>query len=256
MKIKSIEDFTLEECEEYLRFYPDGQHRAAVEERIRNMHDDKQNKDVKWIDVKQFLSKHDYYKDKSRTIIIVSVTLLFALFLFIASCHFSITEYEYTTDIERLLLNINLIEKGWDDTYDMTGLNFLVVLVISILIIWLGSSLESHSPSLKTIYNIEKIGHKEFRLTQNREGKFGLHYCGKRRIVTLLPFIYDNIYYCGEGCYICVKGNKRGVYNADMKKMVIELEYDNIDMMQDGNLRTMRNGVVSKFTKEGYRVIE
>ena len=220
------------------------------------MHDDKQNKDVKWIDVKQFLSKHDYYKDKSRTIIIVSVTLLFALFLFIASWHFSITEYEYTTDIERLLLNINLIDKGWNDTYDMTDQNILVVLVIWLLIIWLGGSLESHSPSLKTIYNIEKIGHKEFRLTQNREGKFGLHYCGKRRIVTLLPIIYDNIYYCGEGCYICVKGNKRGVYNADMKKMVIELEYDNIDMMQDGNLRTMRNGVVSKFTKEGYRVIE
>ena len=37
MKIKSIEDFTLEECEEYLRFYPDGQDRAAVEDRLKEL---------------------------------------------------------------------------------------------------------------------------------------------------------------------------------------------------------------------------
>ena len=34
MKIKNIEDFTLEECQEYLNMLPNGEDRVAVEARI------------------------------------------------------------------------------------------------------------------------------------------------------------------------------------------------------------------------------
>lgn len=59
MKIKSIEDYTLEECEEYLRFYPDGQDRAAVEDRLKELKENKSKHkpeaiDTKWIDKRQF----------------------------------------------------------------------------------------------------------------------------------------------------------------------------------------------------------
>lgn len=74
MKIKNIEDFTLEECQEYLNMLPNGEDRVAVEARINailkhNKHHEEQRekqkkteqehleKDIKWIDIKQFLSE-------------------------------------------------------------------------------------------------------------------------------------------------------------------------------------------------------
>lgn len=283
MKIKSIEDFTLEECEEYLKVYPDGPDRVAVEERLENFKKNKSKQELKkskqepeWIDIRQFISNKSY-EDNSRIISVLLVPLLFAIFLFIASWNFSITEHTplskdfsehvgRTTGVERLLLNLHLIqdEYNWhwveigeaDDIYMMTGWNVLLFFAILGLIIWLLILLEVNSPSLKYIYNIEYKAKTESRRTQNRDGKFGLHRCGESKIVQVLPFEYDNIYYCGGNSYICVKGNKRGVYNTNERRFIIELEYDTIDIMQDGNLRVMRNGVVSKFTAEGYRVIE
>ena len=41
-----------------------------------------------------------------------------------------------------------------------------------------------------------------------------------------------------------------------MRKMVINVAYDSIIIMQDGTLATSQNGVVMKYTTEGYRVIE
>lgn len=52
------------------------------------------------------------------------------------------------------------------------------------------------------------------------------------------------------------QGNKSGVYNAAMRKMVINVAYDSINIMQDGTLAASRYGVVMKYTTEGYRVIE
>lgn len=76
-----------------------------------------------------------------------------------------------------------------------------------------------HSPSLYNIYNIEKDEkNKSYRRTQDKNRKYGLHQCKTYKIVQVLPFKYNNIYYCGGGAYICVKGNKRGVYNTIKKK--------------------------------------
>ena len=80
--------------------------------------------------------------------------------------------------------------------------------------------------------------------------------CETVRIIQLLSFKYDNIYYCGGHSYICIQGNKSGVYNVAMRKMVINVAYDSIIIMQDGTLATSQNGVVMKYTTEGYRVIE
>lgn len=74
MKIKSIENFTIEECYEYLQLHPDEADREAVEARINAIKAEEMKrirleqirlkKDVKWIDIKQFLDKSNdvYYR--------------------------------------------------------------------------------------------------------------------------------------------------------------------------------------------------
>ena len=94
------------------------------------------------------------------------------------------------------------------------------------------------------------------RRTQNREGKVGLHLCKKRRIIQLLPIKYDNIYYCGGNAYVCVQEKNSGVYNAQSNKMVINMEYDSIEINNDGTLLATKSGIYSKFTTDGYRIIE
>lgn len=83
-----------------------------------------------------------------------------------------------------------------------------------------------------------------------------MYQCKTHKIEQALPFKYNNIYYCGGGAYICVTGNKRGVYNTIKKKMVIDVVYDTIDIMQDGTLVIVGNGISSRLTIDGYRIIE
>lgn len=291
MKIKSVENFSLEECREYLKTHPDGPERSAVEDRLdailhqkryceeqkekqRKLEQERLIKDVKWIDIKQFLSNHKYRK-LSGAKIIVWVPFLIAVFILSASIYFSNTTHKmydddrwdqanYTTGIECLLLQMDCIEPGWYedeypwyDSYYMRDGAFatLGVIIPAILILIIIHFLSS--PSLPSIYNIEQEEKtKSVRRTQNRAGKFGLHLCKKRRIIQLLPIEYDNIYYCGGNAYVCVRGNKSGVYNTQAKKMVISIEYDSIEITQNGALIVSKNGAHSKLTTDGYRIIE
>lgn len=292
MKIKSVENFSLEECREYLNTNPDGPERSAVEDRLnailhqkryseeqkekqRKLEQERLIKDVKWIDIKQFLSNHKYRKLFGAKII-VWVPLLIAVFILSASIYFSITTHKmydgsrweqanYTTGIERLLLQMDCIyPDGYGDEYPRydsyritSGVRAatLGVIIPAILILIIIHFLSS--PSLPSIYNIEQEEKtKSVRRTQNRAGKFGLHLCKKRRIIQLLPMEYDNIYHCGGNAYICVRGNKSGVYNTQAKKMVINIEYDSIEIAQNGALIVSKNGVHSKLTTDGYRIIE
>ena len=277
MKIKNIEDFTLEECQEYLNMLPNGEDRVAVEARINAiLKHNKHHEDVKWIDIKQFLSNHKYRK-LSCAKKIVWIPLLIAFFLLSASIYFSNTTHkmydndileqaDYTTGIEWLLLQMEFIRpkywyKGnecpWYDSYYICDeafatLGVIIPAIYILLIIHLLSS-----PSLPGIYNIEQEEKtKSVRRTQNIAGKFGLHLCKKLRITQLLPMEYDNIYYCGGNAYVCVRGNKSGVYNTQAKKMVINIEYDSIEISQNGALIVSKNGVHSKLTTDGYRIIE
>lgn len=293
MKIKSVENFSLEECREYLNTNPDGPERSAVEDRLdailhqkryceeqkekqRKLEQERLIKDVKWIDIKQFLSNHKYRK-MSGAKIIVWVPLLIAVFILSASIYFSNTTHKmydndtwdqanYTTGIESLLLQMDCIDPDpyWCtdecpryDSYYMRDEAFatLGVIIPAILLLIIIHFLSS--PSLPNIYNIEQEEKtKSVRRTQNREGKLGLHLCKKRRIIQLLPIEYDNIYYCGGNAYVCVKGNKSGVYNAQAKKMVISIEYDSIEITQNEALIVSKNGVQSKLTTDGYRIID
>ena len=292
MKIKSVENFSLEECREYLNTHPDGPERSAVEDRLdailhqeqyceeqkekqRKLEQERLITDVKWIDIKQFLSTHKYRK-LSGAKIIVWVPLLIAVFILYASIYFSNTTHKmydydtwhqanYTTGIESLLLQMDCIHPGGGyfdeypryDSYYMRDEAFVTlgVIIPAILILIIIHFLSS--PSLPSIYNIEQEEKtKSVRRTQNRAGKFGLHLCNKRRIIQLLPIEYDNIYYCGGNAYVCVRGNKSGVYNTQAKKMVINIEYDSIEISQNGALIVSKNGVHSKLTTDGYRIIE
>lgn len=294
MNIKSVENFTLKECREYLNMNPNGSERFSVEARMnailkqneynkeqkeiqKRLEQEQYEKDVRWIDFKQFFSEHKYHR-LSCPKIILWVLLISAGFLLAASFYYSGTthviysEYrneqaEYTTGIEQLLLKISFIEPDyhygdWEypcyenyDLRDESAMTLLIILpAILILLIIIGFY---HSPSLPTIYNIEQEEKTRFyRRTQNKRGVFGLHLCKKHKIIQVLPFEYDNIYYCGGDAYICVKKDKRGVYNTAKKKMVIEVAYNTIDIMQDGALRVVKNGEFSRFTTDGYRIIE
>lgn len=290
MEIKSVEDFSLEECREYLNTHPDGPERSAVEDRLdailhqkryyeeqkekqRKLEQEHLIKDVKWIDIKQFLSNHKYRK-LSGAKIIVWIPLLIAVFILSASIYFSNTTHKmyddrwdqanYTTGVEWLLLDMGFIRPDpYEDEYPCYGSYWirddafatLGVIIPAILILIIIHFLSS--PSLPSIYNIEQEEKtKSVRRTQNRAGKFGLHLCKKRRIIQLLPMEYDNIYHCGGNAYICVRGNKSGVYNTQAKKMVINIEYDSIEIAQNGALIVSKNGVHSKLTTDGYRIIE
>lgn len=291
MKIKSVENFSLEECREYLNTNPDGPERSAVEDRLdailhqkryceeqkekqRTLEQERLIKDVKWIDIKQFLSNHKYRKLSSAKLI-VWIPLLVAVFILSASIYFSNTTHKmyaeyrsdqanYTTGIEWLLLQMYCIQPDrYGDEYPrydsywirdeaFATLGVIIPAILLLIIIHFLSS-----PSLPNIYNIEQEEKtKSVRRTQNRAGKFGLHLCKKRRIIQLLPIEYDNIYYCGGNAYVCVRGNKSGVYNTQAKKMVINIEYDSIEISQNGALIVSKNGVHSKLTTDGYRIIE
>lgn len=288
MRIKNVEDFSLEECQEYLNSHPDGDVRSVVEDRLnallhqkmyieeqkemqRRLEQERLSRDVRWIDIKQFLSNHKYRK-LSAAKIIVWVPLLIAVFILSASIYFSNTTHKmydgfdqvnYTNGVEWLLLDIGFIRPDPFDEYPcydsywirdeaFATLGVIIPAILSLIIIHFLSS-----PSLPNIYNIEQEEKtKSVRRTQNRAGKFGLHLCKKRRIIQLLPIEYDNIYYCGGNAYVCVRGNKSGVYNTQAKKMVINIEYDSIEISQNGALIVSKNGVQSKLTTDGYRIVE
>lgn len=290
MKIKKVESFTLEECQSYLEMYPD-ENRHAVEDRmkylLKQIKDNEEQKeqeekarqeynqnDVKWIDIKQFLAERKYRK-LSLIIAILYTLLLVPTFLLGASVYFSATTHnlhsayyyeqdDYTEGLEKLLLNLGVIYPEWHSEYPTSGqyelsqvLPSILVPTYLILIFALLIISGFHSPSLRKIYNIEQEEKvKLFRRTQNIKGLYGLHKCFPTCTTQVLPFAYENIYHCGGNSYICVQGNKKGVYNTAMRRMVIDVAYDSINIMQDGTLAVSRYGVVMKYTTEGYRIIE
>lgn len=241
MEIKNVENFSLEECRAHLNSHPNGPERSSVEDRLdailhQKMYSEEQEEkqrsseqecltiDVQWIDIKQFLSKHKY-RNLSKTKIILKLLVLIGIII-----AFCVPE-------------------------DTIGFVFVFLVIIPAMLVLAISVFDS--PSLPNIYNIEQEEKTKFiRRTQNTAGKFGLHLRKKRRIIQLLPMDYDNIYYCGGNAYVCVKGNKMGVYNAFVKRMVINIEYDSIEIVKDGTLLVSKNGVYSKLTTEGYRIIE
>lgn len=293
MKIKSIDELSLDECQEFLNMHPNGEYRVAVEARInailkQNKHHEEQRekqkkteqehleKDIKWIDIKQFLLENKYKNLNCLKVVLVLILILASLLIistlyYINTPHFiysysAYEQVEYTSGLERLLLEMDFIEPNWYDrekdypqykSYkeDYNCVSPILIIFLTILLLGIVSIFDSSS--LQNIYNIEQEEKvKSYRRTQNRRGKYGLHKCTKYKMDQVLPFEYDNIYYCGSKTYICIKGKKKGVYNTIKTKMVLDPEFDSIDVLPNGTLCAVKNSILSKFTTDGYRIIE
>ncbi len=113
----------------------------------------------------------------------------------------------------------------------------------------------------KSIYNIEDC-ESDVRRVQNERGFWGLCLLHNGGIVRLLAFGFNWISLCGEDAYVCVRGGnrregvKKGVYNTQKREMVIPVEYDEIEPLQNDFLEVVKDGVVSKYTTKGFRVME
>lgn len=231
MKYKNIKDFTIDECEEYIKRNPNGRSLSKVQERMKHLLEEEEKETesedifektgfskIQWIDIKQFLEKRRY---KSYLRYHIFLSIVFCAAIIISVC----------TDINAIPAVV------------FFGPLFLLI------------PFPFSSPVLSRIYNIENTDSK-YVVVQNRSGKMGLCRCGRFRLVPLLKFKYEEIYPCENDSYICKKKNKLGLYNAGLRKMVLPVVYDSIELREDDALVVTQNGVASKFTTKGYRIIE
>lgn len=234
MKFKNINDFTIDECKEYIKRNPNGRSLSMVQERMKYLLEKEEKntetKDVfekpgfskiQWIDIRQFLEKK-HYRDFQ--------WLRYPLIVALLYCNLG-----FFTELFHLT----------DGTISFWALGIFVCLYI----------FSFDSPVLSRIYNIENTDSK-YVVVQDRFGKMGLCRCGRYRLVPLLRFKYEKIYPCEKDSYICKKRDKFGVYNATLRKMVLPVVYDSIELREDDALVVTQNGVASKFTTKGYRIIE
>lgn len=301
MNFKNIKDFTLAECQAYLKYNPLGEERDAIYERMQELIDKnstqiqpKMDEDfieqplkgdgANWIDILQFKAECKLRNLNFLRIFIYVVITPF-IFLSLGAIYYSNTDHiiwsessweqqEYKSGVESLLLEMDFIRvpncpysEYWDPeeyedyypcyrSYDLDyGLNiFIIIYIPSILLLLLIINCFDSSIAIKRIYNIEN--HCEpYKRTQNTVGKYGLYKLNKFRLAQVLPIVYDRIYSCGPDSYICVMNNKMGVYNTKKRKMVIDVVYDKITALQGNALEVVKDGAVSKFTHEGYRVV-
>lgn len=196
MKFKGIDDFTIEDCREFLKQRPNGPQTSevidrmfvlqdmAVEKKLQEQKETevqrKKEEKIKWLDIKEFRETYPF----------------------------------------------------------KTGL----------------------SSFKKSIYNIEDC-ESDVRRVQNERGFWGLCLLLNGGIVRLLAFDFNWIGLCGEDAYVCVRGITggkvyKGVYNTQKREMVIPVEYDEIEPLQNDFLKVVKDGVVSKYTTKGFRVME
>ena len=234
MNFKNINDFTIDECKEYIKRNPNGRSLSMVQERMKYLLEKEEKntetKDVfekpgfskiQWIDIRQFLEKK-HYRDFQ--------WLRYPLIVALLYCNLGF---------------FTILFHRTDETIYLFALGIIVCLYI----------FSFDSPVLSRIYNIENTDSK-YVVVQDRFGKMGLCRCGRFRLVPLLRFKYEKIYPCEKDSYICKKENKFGVYNATLRKMMLPVIYDSIEQEGDDTLVVTQNGMHSRFTTKGYRVIE
>ena len=283
MKIKRISDYTLEECHKYLNENPDGMERMAIEnqmksilgkmdnnqkrdEILKRIEQEEREKDVDWIDFKRVIDEKSFKDLTALKRILYALSIVVIIFFGIGISAASLEGNEYyscPSDFVYFCDELDFIRimryespDKWCIRADEEGYYALGCGLISVLLL-IGIFYIFHSPSLKLIYNIEEEEKvKSYRRTMDKKGNIGLHKCCRFRIIQILPFQFNNIYYCGGSAYVCMKEGKRGVYNVVKKKMVIEVDYDSIEVLSDGTLKALKNGIYSRFTTEGYRIIE
>lgn len=230
------------------------------------------NDTIHWIDIKQLLETIPY---KTRY---ASVSIL----AFIATIGFIMTID--TDEIEWMILTLGFIVtsiilslsdsnskghnvlvtiltlfgsliflSGVDDCWDHAiTLLFFGMYILAII---LGAT--THSGIISKIYNIEALSvNTPYRRIQNRHGKWGLCHCGKMKISSLLPMRYNRIEKCDENAYLCYREGMVGLYNAQMRKMVLPISKNPITIIDKDTVAIHRNGKTHKYTTKGYRIPE
>lgn len=294
MQIKNVDNFNLQDCENFLKNNPDSELAGAVSARREKLMDEifqskKREEDarkkqiqsykdgMKWVDMAQFNEKKRYKTYYVFRAILMSVFCI-CFFLYISIMYYCNTEHyiyeEYASDqashvtgVEHFLLVNDFIDT---DSYYSDGFsphfghyernrNFEVInvlgIVVSFLLVLISKTI--HSPLVGKIYNIQD-GDKaqKYRAIQNRRGKMGLCKVGRFKIKKVLPFDYDDIFMIRDNGFICIKDGKYGIYNAENKKMMVPIIYDDIYAINFDTLDLIKNKQSYSFTHKGYRIVK
>ena len=254
MKFKGIDDFTIEDCREYLRYNPEGEWASAVRNRMQVLQQveienrkkmereqggkryeqyELMGEKIIWKDFRGFLTKEGwewcglgvpYFKEW----LLIGISLLF----------------------EVLLLCFEVFVFSLE-SYIILG---CVMMVELFLFVFVCLRIIDYSMYLFKICDIEDSS-SNIRRVRNRVGRIGLCRLKKKGIGKLLPMAFDAIYPCGMDVYICREGNRYGLYNIQRRKMVVPINYDMIEL-KEGVFEVMKDGVRERFTENGFRLVE
>ena len=230
---------------------------------------------IRWIDVKQFLETIPY-KTRYASVSILSTI---AFILLVSTADISIDHDDslawltltlcpilgaiiigLSTSLNKGLYAIITILTIFGSLIFLSGIDYFIEhwitlgsLGIFLFAIYLGTA--THSGIISKIYNIEECD-KPYRRIQNRYGKWGLCYCGKMKMTRLLPLRFNSIVQCGEHAYICNRTGLTGLYNAQLRKMVLPMNKYPITYVAKDIVAVYRDGKTSKYTTKGYRVVD
>ncbi len=159
-------------------------------------------------------------------------------------------------DMEILNANGNYYDPAYDyATYDLDGYGLSILLILfGLAVIALILSIIYKNSILKDVYAIEESDNKFLRV-RDEKGKVGLCKNIKYYIKEIMPIEYDAIYPCDDKVYICEQRGKKGVYNVELKKMMVPIENDEIEITTDNKLLVHKNGIITKYTTKGFKVI-
>ena len=293
MQIKNVENFNLQDCDNYLKNNQNGElvesvrlrqkqlidqtnqvNRKKDEERKREVHSYEMN--TQWIDMAEFNEKKKY-KSLSFPRCILKYIIFICLLIVLLVVYYFCTEryiYEeyasgqasYVTGIENFLLRCDIIDTPWFwgdnfsphwDRYDVDSCFGYIsgIGIISFFILLLTNIW--HTPFVRKIYNIQD-GDKslKYRIIQNKNGKVGLCKVGRLKLNKILDFDYDSLFMINDNSYVCKNKNKFGIYNTDIKKWTVPIIYDSIYAINNDTIDLMKDKKVYSFSHKGYRIVK
>ena len=249
MKFKSVDEFNLYDCVNFLIENPKSELINSVKARLEYLKSESAGKNenkcsnniksyrdkMKWVDFAQFNEKK-IYKNFTIPMCVCVVGFIICTILSILS----ILSNEYYGEIGILFCALSF---GFFSFF---------------YIFWLNSS------PLNQIYNIEdgdplQIKHraiqKKNRVIQNKRGKMGI--CKLTyKIKQILPCIYDDIFMLQDNSYICKRKGKVGIFNIEVKKMLVPVIYDEIHDIQEDCVELIKDNQVYYFNHKGYRFVK
>lgn len=156
--------------------------------------------------------------------------------------------------IHELFFDIGILyieEIGKSAYIDIHYVSFLIYFVVICFLAWVFISADS-SVLLSKIQDIENpIGEDGYLRIRNKEGKLGLCEFLSRRIVQRLPFSYTDISPLGQETFVCKTDEKCGLYHTGAKKMILPVEYDQIEYLDEETVLVTRNGHQERFSIKG-----